>query len=1151
MNEFQTESKAIKIMNRKNLYFIFTLFFLIYFLPKNIFAQTTPVILLMDNGKGSSVSNHGYSNVTINLYKGAIVGNGATYGPAWSTDVPFQYTGNYSILLHGGNDNISLVSSSMDFTVKNYTVEAWIKPQLNNAVYEYISQASTHSNSALQFRLERVNSSLKLEALIRNNTTAAWDTMQSDTGSIKVNQWQHVAVTFDSTAGSKLYINGQAVDSIGAAPAVSIVKDWIVGSRTANSFQGNIDDFRISDFARVPGDGSGKDTSQAWNNTVGYPADSAQVAILKIAPGYATNDGKNTNSFVIETLNSNDIPFTFIDPSVIQQETNPEVIYKYKLVIIPYFSYGQEQNLQLDTKYYYQWGGRVIIFDLPGSSSYGTQLINYIFSLSKSSGSIPSQQVLTANSVGDTLFTEKSVAIQAPSAFTPYTISSPEAATTAMKYGSYNGVVITPDEANAYIAVPLTLSGTFEQIVARKRLFDEIVNMTLSHNTQQVPIPANVMPIDPIPGNTVSLDKTSGQLFVNGKPFFPKAVYYGTLNGYHHMSYDSMVSYYKAHDLNTIIQPVNYYPGDNINYLENYLNTCQKYGMKVIFYLGAIYRDEWILDLMRFRNDPALIGYILQDDGYWWEYNAINRETNLIRKYDTKNFLEVTLYLDFRNPNRVADPTAWDRWKTYYSQPGVFPLPYLYPIMKDGYYMEPDIIGGGGFDDYYRMANNVQSKIGYRYQHQWLQTGMQFDAFTFFGLSFTDAFNETFIPSAEQMRLELYEEMIAGVKGDYLFFHPFLLESGLGRGRINTIDIIFRKMDMINNFITLGTWTPTSTVNYSSQIDAANFQYNGSTVTMLRRKNYPQYIDYVDDSTLTNVEIQKPQSGASYLIDFPEIDTLQTDSVITLKNFDLTTTILTTNDNAVVDSIKTAMTNELAKNARCALEVLKDKRAKTEAVTDKVGSYKTLPSGVPDLLSEGRAEYNQVLIDFKAGNYVASYNLCHTVMLIYRKIQRLMMQQAEAYWQTNLGGNNIARKYLAFYFGIPKFYQLYANGQAVAPGELGNNVLSKLAQLDKEIVSSVNNTNSRPETFALYQNYPNPFNPTTMIKYQIPKSEFVSLKVYDILGRQVSVLVNKEQKAGTYSIEYGVRSKDLASGVYFYRIQAGNFIQVKKMLLIK
>jgi hypothetical protein len=102
------------------------------------------------------------------------------------------------------------------------------------------------------------------------------------------------------------------------------------------------------------------------------------------------------------------------------------------------------------------------------------------------------------------------------------------------------------------------------------------------------------------------------------------------------------------------------------------------------------------------------------------------------------------------------------------------------------------------------------------------------------------------------------------------------------------------------------------------------------------------------------------------------------------------------------------------------------------------------------------------------------------------------------------------------------------------------------------IVTSVEDeTAGLPDHYSLQQNYPNPFNPSTVINYQIPKFSNVSLKVFDILGREVTTLVNKEQQAGNYSVDFSVINYHLSSGIYFYRLSAGNFTQTKKMILIK
>ena len=94
-----------------------------------------------------------------------------------------------------------------------------------------------------------------------------------------------------------------------------------------------------------------------------------------------------------------------------------------------------------------------------------------------------------------------------------------------------------------------------------------------------------------------------------------------------------------------------------------------------------------------------------------------------------------------------------------------------------------------------------------------------------------------------------------------------------------------------------------------------------------------------------------------------------------------------------------------------------------------------------------------------------------------------------------------------------------------------------------------NSKSTLPQMYYLSQNYPNPFNPSTMINYEIPKSSFVTLKVYDILGREIATLINEEKPTGSYKITFN--ASKYSSGVYFYKLSAGNYTQVKKMVLIK
>ena len=130
----------------------------------------------------------------------------------------------------------------------------------------------------------------------------------------------------------------------------------------------------------------------------------------------------------------------------------------------------------------------------------------------------------------------------------------------------------------------------------------------------------------------------------------------------------------------------------------------------------------------------------------------------------------------------------------------------------------------------------------------------------------------------------------------------------------------------------------------------------------------------------------------------------------------------------------------------------------------------------------------------------------------------------------NIAGNNNE--------GIIRDYLIEVDGKVLQAGSQRMNLMNKVEEISQA-----------PKLFSLSQNYPNPFNPVTSIKYQIPKNTFVTIKVYDILGKEVRTLVNEVKSAGNYSIMFDASS--LSSGVYFYKISAGEFSDVKRMVLIK
>ncbi len=113
----------------------------------------------------------------------------------------------------------------------------------------------------------------------------------------------------------------------------------------------------------------------------------------------------------------------------------------------------------------------------------------------------------------------------------------------------------------------------------------------------------------------------------------------------------------------------------------------------------------------------------------------------------------------------------------------------------------------------------------------------------------------------------------------------------------------------------------------------------------------------------------------------------------------------------------------------------------------------------------------------------------------------------------------------------------------------GTNWLNARKETYTYIITGIEELTDGIKTYSLSNNYPNPFNPSTIISYSVPEIEFVTLKVYDVLGSEVATLVNEEKSVGSYEVEfYGT---EIVSGIYFYKLQAGSFVETKKMVLMK
>ncbi|MCH8032793.1 MAG: T9SS type A sorting domain-containing protein [Bacteroidetes bacterium] len=134
-------------------------------------------------------------------------------------------------------------------------------------------------------------------------------------------------------------------------------------------------------------------------------------------------------------------------------------------------------------------------------------------------------------------------------------------------------------------------------------------------------------------------------------------------------------------------------------------------------------------------------------------------------------------------------------------------------------------------------------------------------------------------------------------------------------------------------------------------------------------------------------------------------------------------------------------------------------------------------------------------------------------------------------------------------------------GGLIRPGGLPSAEGQSLIDAAQEIIDAINQCGLAkqagepvslervPYEYKVFQNYPNPFNPTTTIHYELPLEGFVTLKVFDVLGKEVKTLIEGYRTEGRYEVEFD--ATNLPSGIYFYRLQSGSFVETKKMVLMK
>jgi hypothetical protein len=204
----------------------------------------------------------------------------------------------------------------------------------------------------------------------------------------------------------------------------------------------------------------------------------------------------------------------------------------------------------------------------------------------------------------------------------------------------------------------------------------------------------------------------------------------------------------------------------------------------------------------------------------------------------------------------------------------------------------------------------------------------------------------------------------------------------------------------------------------------------------------------------------------------------------------------------------------------------------TNSSYDFIGAYGS--AGYPDIILD-----NTKLDSLWGGalRYISVSQPQEPAEIIFRFNSK---NDSIAFEQMPMGYRYIGPTYKTAFYGFPLYF--IRKEQAIA-------IVRKTLTDFEEIPLSVKEHTSIPQHYYLSSAYPNPFNPVTSIQYAVPSTQYVSLKVYDILGQEVATLVNEEKRAGTYAVQWDASA--LASGVYFYKITVGSFHDIKKLILMK
>jgi hypothetical protein len=452
---------------------------------------------------------------------------------------------------------------------------------------------------------------------------------------------------------------------------------------------------------------------------------------------------------------------------------------------------------------------------------------------------------------------------------------------------------------------------------------------------------------------------------------------------------------------------------------KDFLDTAQAAGIYVavqidnsICNMPAKQRNVELLPFLAHWDHPSLIAWLLRDDTFYDQhYTTLVDITGFIRQFDTQTPITSTM-LDVRVAERLS-PQQWANWAGLLD----FPVPYDYPVLRDGKVFNPMHGTTGGLETVQVLADRTRTvwQDPELYMWQWVQSHSQ--RVTINDLDFVAT--ESYTSTPDQLQLLTYYLLTAGVRGQLYYRDRFFTDEHFGVGRRYQLQLMWRVLGEVEDILAAA--KPISISSHTSAVAEVTSYLSGTEQLVLIAQHQAGDVRFVGTGEITPFTITLPVSNPAcqaYLLQPIGVTPLESAYdkgmlTFTTPALDLTGTILVTDDDVRVTQIEDALQAHLSETAKAALFVLADNLAKISAVSTWLPVLPDYAAVLPNVA----AIYRQSLSLYQTGAWTEAYLL---TLNAGEQLRSLAQAQLKAADTTYLAGAN--RKYLASYFSLPKYY---------------------------------------------------------------------------------------------------------------------------------